>query len=418
AVIEEDAAPDGVAALWVGPTSPALAAGLAGTEHATEAWIVRSVPRGLVLCGGGPRGTLYAVYHFLEDVLGVRWWTPYAESVPRRRALVLARVDRRGQPAFVYRDVHGIDGPSAFRARNRLNGDAAEESFGPPFGVHTFAMYVPPEKYFAAHPEYFSEIGGLRYGGRAQLCLTNPELRQLIVEKLRGSIAAERAAAAAAGREPARLFALSQNDWGRRCGCSRCRAVEEREGAASGVQVEFINAVADAIAASDPDVRLDTLAYSFTFQPPRHVVYRDNVILRVAALYERDFSKPIEHPDNRACLEALEGWRGHARHLRVWDYAVTYGEASDLPLPNLAFLAADYRAYLARGVEGVFVQHDDPLTADLGDLKVWVLLKLLEDPARDPDALIGEFVRGYYGAAAEPIRRWVGRLAAAAQRRP
>ncbi|MDM7462032.1 MAG: alpha-glucuronidase family glycosyl hydrolase, partial [bacterium] len=37
----------------------------------------------LLLSGGRPRGTLYAVYRFLQRQLGVRWWTPWATQTPR-----------------------------------------------------------------------------------------------------------------------------------------------------------------------------------------------------------------------------------------------------------------------------------------------------------------------------------------------
>src|SRR5689334_16248781 len=41
----------------------------------------------LLLAGGRPRGTLYAVYRFLQDECGVRWWTPWASTIPRHRDL-------------------------------------------------------------------------------------------------------------------------------------------------------------------------------------------------------------------------------------------------------------------------------------------------------------------------------------------
>ena len=37
--------------------------------------IIRTLGKDLVLVGGHPRGTLYAVYTFLEDHLGCRWWS-------------------------------------------------------------------------------------------------------------------------------------------------------------------------------------------------------------------------------------------------------------------------------------------------------------------------------------------------------
>ena len=40
--------------------------------------VIQTRPPHLILTGGpgAPRGTLYAVYTFLEDMVGCRWWTP------------------------------------------------------------------------------------------------------------------------------------------------------------------------------------------------------------------------------------------------------------------------------------------------------------------------------------------------------
>ena len=78
----------------------------------------------LILAGGRPRGTLYAVYRFLGDEIGVRWWSPFEQHVPRRPTLKIAAMDRSGEPRFHYRDIHLVyasDG-GRFAARNRLNG--------------------------------------------------------------------------------------------------------------------------------------------------------------------------------------------------------------------------------------------------------------------------------------------------------
>ena len=47
-----------------------------------EGWAIRAVDGNLVLTGAPTRGVLYAVYHLLEDGLGVRWWTPWDEDIP------------------------------------------------------------------------------------------------------------------------------------------------------------------------------------------------------------------------------------------------------------------------------------------------------------------------------------------------
>jgi hypothetical protein len=44
----------------------------------------------LIFAGHPKRGCLYAVYSFLQDVVGVRWWAPEDTFVPKKSTLVVA----------------------------------------------------------------------------------------------------------------------------------------------------------------------------------------------------------------------------------------------------------------------------------------------------------------------------------------
>ena len=61
-----------------------------------EDFIVRAAGGDLLLVGGRPRGSLYAVYSFLEKEVGCRWFNWYGdEFVPRLETLEIADLDRR-----------------------------------------------------------------------------------------------------------------------------------------------------------------------------------------------------------------------------------------------------------------------------------------------------------------------------------
>ena len=421
----EDGAPfDGGLTIEIGPTRTVLRLDPEAVRLGPEEWVIRTHGRHLCLYGGRPRGTLYAVYRFLEDRVGVRWWTPYEELVPRRTVLSVRTGLRRGAPSFIYRDIHGVEGPE-FLARNRVNGHftrltgrhGGAERYGPPSQVHNFGLYVRPAEYFDSHPEYFSEVAGLRHGGDAQLCLTNKDVLQLVTTRLERYIAQTREESLRTGEPAPRLFNVSPNDWGNPCGCAPCSALAAEQGSEAGPLIAFVNALAGAIADRYPEVLIDTLAYYYTRRPPQ-LQAADNVSIRFSGLQVRDFSKPVAHPDNASFLSALRGWRTKTRHLRVWDYAVVFGEQGELPLPNLTAIADDLRLYEELGVEGIFIQHGSPVAADMRDLKLWVVAKLLEDPARSHRELIEEFTDGYYGRAGRSIRSYLRFREAAARRRP
>lgn len=413
-------------ALHVGPTRLARHLGIRQEALGPEEWIVRRAGPNLLLCGGRPRGTLYAVYRLLDAHLGVRWWTPRDETVPKDAEPLPAAIDERGAPRFVYRDVFGTEGPREFLARNRLNGHYARLgperggtlSYGPPKQVHNFYLYVPPERYFESHPEFYSEVGGLRYAEGAQLCLTNPELQLLVRDALLRQVDAAEQRARRSGATPPSMYAFSQNDWGRPCDCGACRALGQREGSRSAPLVAFVNGLAEAVAERHPGVLIDTLAYGWSFAPPRTLTARDNVVVRLSGLYQRDFSKPLSHPVHAEYRAAVQGWAARTRHLRIWDYAVTYGDQGDLPRPGPSGLGDELRWYHEQGVEGLFVQFDPPIDADMRDLKLWVLLKLLEDPRRDSGELTREFCHGFYGAAGPHVLRYRELLEEAAAARP
>ena len=426
-IVVESRVQDGSPAIWIGPTAMSRRLGIEDERLGPEEWRIRTDGQHLVLVGGRPRGTLYAVYRFLEDFVGVRWWTPFEETVPRRQDLSLGEIDVGGQPAFGYRDLHGVRGPHVFHARSRANGHysflstayGGNEGYGPPYHVHTFFQYLPPEQHFESQPEFYSEIEGVRSAERSQLCLTNDALLDVVEAKLRKHIEASRAEAERKQAVPPRLFDFSHNDWGRPCTCKPCTELVVREGGQAGPLVRFINRLAGRIAEDYPDVYLDTLAYTHTFRPPRDLRLANNVVLRLAALQYRDYAKPVTDPANREYREAIDGWREKTKHLRIWDYTVTFGRrANNLPFPNLPVVAADFRYYLDHGVEGLFVQHDHPVLSDMRDLKLWIVFKLAEDPTRDLDELVVDFTDGFYGPAAETIREYLTLLERTAERKP
>lgn len=426
ALVEEGA--ESGPAVYVGPTTFAAAHGVDLSELAPEEWLIRTMGPNLVLIGGWPRGTLYAVYHFLEDVLGVHWWNPYCETVPSKRTLETGRLSRRGKPVFRYRDIYMLyanDG-GRFAARNRLNrqGDegispeyGGEMGYGPPYHVHTFYMYVPPAQYFSQHPEWFSLINGERRGeGHYQLCLTNAELRELFVAKLKAYIEESRASAQKAGTPAPTVYDISQNDWGGQCQCEACQRIVKREDSEAGTLLDFLNYIADAIKEEYPDVYIDTLAYTYTQKPPKTIRPRDNIIIRLCDT-QSNFTRCITDPENASFRDHLLSWAAITKHLRIWDYAVTYGPYYGLPLPTIHTYPVDYRFYAEHNVEGVFTEHEYPILADMRDLKIWMMMKLLEDPYQDYEKLLATFTDGFYGPAGRHIRTYLQGLEAASARK-
>jgi len=70
---------------------------------------IRTVGSDLILAGGRPRGTLYAVYTFLEDQLDCRWWSSKVSTIPKKPTIVIDRLNIRYVPVLEYREPFWFD---------------------------------------------------------------------------------------------------------------------------------------------------------------------------------------------------------------------------------------------------------------------------------------------------------------------
>ncbi|MBN1489055.1 MAG: DUF4838 domain-containing protein [Phycisphaerae bacterium] len=391
--------------LLVGPDAARLAAADFSTDElGEEGLIIRTVGTDLILAGGRPRGTLYAVYTFLQDTLGCRWWTPDVATIPHKPTLTIPELNIRFVPKLEYREPYWFTAFDAdWAARNRCNG--ARPPLADKHGgriqyegfVHTFYGLIPPDRYFEAHPEWFSEIDGQRKHEHAQLCLTNEAMRAELVRNLKARLR----------KNPqARIASVSQNDWHGNCQCSRCAAVDAEEGGPSGSLLRFVNAVAAEIEPEFPHVAISTLAYQYTRKPPKHVRARPNVIVRLCSI-ECSFSKPLEDERNAAFRDDIKGWSKMCERLYIWDYTTNFAHYI-LPHPNLRVLGPNIRFFVEHNVKGIFEQgaYQSP-GSEMMELRAWVLARLLWDPSLDANALIDEFLDGYYGPAAPHIRAYL-----------
>ena len=407
----------------VGDTELARKQGLLSSQLPPEKWIVRSFGNEVLLNGGGPRGALFAVYHFLEDCCGVRWWSEFEEDVPPAGPLDLPALDLEGQPAFAYRDIYRANQGSQaarFERRVRMNAHGGADlggayCFGPPNFCHTFDWYLNADKYMKDHPEWFSLRKGHRVGGQrsGQLCLTNPEVKEEVLKRLLANIEKGTARAKEKGVEPPRIYDMSHNDNQSYCECDRCKAAAEQYGL-SGVNLNFVNALAAEVAKRYPDVLLCTWAYQYTQPVPKGGVRAaDNVIVRLCDTGSNQASS-IAEPDNRAYYDCVMAWSKVTKHLFVWDYAITFSKGlTGLPFPSEFHYGDLFRHYRAYNVSGIFWEHEHPYKADMWELKFFLETKLMENPDLDCNALIERFMREYYGPAGGHVlayRRYLDKI--------
>ncbi len=407
-IVDEAQAAGPAKRIVVGPSAAFKAAcpdvDLAALKH--DGIVLRTVGDTLYLAGGRPRGTLYAVYTFLEDVVGCRWWSSDASFVPDRPLLRVDALDTVYTPKLQYREAfyrNALRNP-LFAATLKLNGhfENIPDEYGGHYRIigwcHTFNQILPPGKYFAQHPEWYSEIDGARKPSGAQLCLTNEEMK---AEFIKNALEWVR-------KDPdAGMISISQNDCHGACQCAACKAIEEEEGSPSGPIVRFVNDVAEAIEAEFPDMLIETLAYSYSRKAPKLVKPRKNVLIRLCSI-ECSFAQPLGEGDHNETFRAdAEAWSAVAPQLYVWDYVTNFRNYI-LPHPNLRVIAPNIRFFVENRAIGLFEQGDSGCScSDFPELRAWLMAHLMWDPSLDPDELISEFMEGFYGPASEPLLAYI-----------
>ena len=344
----------------------------------------------LFIAGDNDRGVLYGVYGLLEEVFGCRFYTALVEKVPQRTRLTVPDgLNLVRNPAFEFRDTNWLSAQTAdFAAKRGYNGQFShltqrEGGAITYFGnfVHTFNDYVPVERYYETHPEYFSMVNGVRLREQTQLCLTNPEVLEIVTQSVLDNIKAN---------PNRKIFSISQNDCYNPCTCPECARVDAEEGSHAGTLIRFVNAVAEEVEKQYPDVIIDTLAYQYTRTPPKLTRPRDNVAVRFCTI-EACFSHPLSRCTavskdfqgrvGEATLQQdLKGWSQICNRIYIWDYTTDFAHYL-MTFPNLYVLGENIRFFQENSVAGLFEQgNGESVSGEFGELRAYVLSKLMWNP--------------------------------------
>ena len=362
------------------------------------------------ISGGRPRGTLYAVYQFLEELVGIRFLTAEHTHVPDAAALEIPCGGYSYSPPFSFRWSYYRENSEvpAFAAKRKVNTVTDAENLGGKTQQqlinHSFHALVPYGTYGERHPEYYALVDGKRdtntHGGGPQLCVTNPE----VIE-----VAAESAIRQLSDRPEATNISVSQADTAAYCRCETCEALNEAKDSPMGSQLIFVNAVAERIEREHPHVKVGTLAYWYTRKPPKTVTPRHNVQIQLCSI-ECCTHHAIDNPDceqNQAfCQDTIE-WGKICNDIWIWNYNTNF-RSYDLPFPNLRSIAPNVRYFLRNNAKGVFMQaNGNGLTGEFSDLRNYLISHLIWNPYLDADTLLTEFVNLHYEAAAPPILEYI-----------
>ena len=346
---------------------------------------------------GGPQGTIRAVTTFLEDVVGVRWFIPGPGGtvVPKTKDIsVTAQFDRTFVPAMGYYEGQSIHTTPI--ADYALNFRSAVLYL--PRGGHSWEVHVSDREYYKDHPEYFALLpSGKRSkatyaaDGRltrnAHLCTSNPEVRRIIVAKIRAEF-----------DKGYDMVQLGQSDGWEPCLCAECMKMDAHRSAASITRDRPCEKIwlmhkwiLDELKKSHPHKLVNVLVYGPTKYPSKKFdALPDNAITEMA---------PIT-PDR------LEAWRGKIRKLATYVYwwEDDVSRCGFVPEVSPEWLQKTLRFYRDMGVIGI--TKGPRLNWGLGGPTYYAFGKLMGDPDTNIDNLLHEYCMGVYGDSGGIMKRF------------
>ena len=361
---------------------------------------IRASNGDLFILGGSDAAVNNAVYEFLERYLGCKWYAPNAEIVPALNAISLVvPIEYSYTPEITTRTVH-----SRLFYENKDYADQhkvtyeAFPNYVPIARVHTFHRFVPEEKFYKKHPEYYAWRGDKRLP--TQLCLTNKSVLQIVKDSVRSMF----------NRYPeASVISVSQDDNQQYCQCENCARIDGEEESPAGTMIRFVNKVAEAF----PDKTISTLAYQHTRKPCK-TRPASNVLITLCSI-ECDRSGPIEEKCTDFA-DDLKGWGKLTDNIRIWDYTTQFTNFL-APFPNIHTLKPNIELFKNNGAKWVFEQHSHN-PSELFELRSYVTAKLLWDPTLDLNDLLTEFTNGYYGEAGVYVKQYIDQIHAELKKDP
>lgn len=347
-----------------------------------------------IILEGGKEGLEYAAYTFLEDYVGIKKLTDTQTYYPDNKEISFEKKNHRFNPPIIFREAHL---PINKRDKEYFHWHKLNRHQDGSWGmwVHTFKPLVNPKKYFKSHPEYFSLVGGKRinYG---QLCLSNPEVLNLLCENLSKKMEEQ---------PEAYYWSVSQNDTHNSCQCENCLALNKKYETESGAMIWFVNQVAERF----PNKCISTLAYQYTRKAPKNIKPRNNVNIMLCTI-ECDRSVPIEKSQSdKSFVKDIEDWGKLTNNIIVWDYVVDFRNYLT-PFPNFRVLKENINFFLKNGTHLMFQQGSGDNWSDFSEMKEYVISKLLWNPNASVEHYMKEFSDLYYGKASPYIMEYLTTL--------
>lgn len=396
---------------------------------------VRAGDGNLYLYGEGLTGNAFAVYDFLEEFLGCRFYTIVGDmKIPKHPTLILPSPDFSRIPSIpsfrVTRWSAEFPAEIDFFRRSRLSEGLPR--IGTPVQGHALPCYLPSglipygeringtfgpykyfkdKKYFETNPEFFSLDKNGKRVPTMQFCFSNPAMRAEFFKNFEYTIEQEyRGGRAWMGVE-------HDDHGGAFCYCENCKKLEEKWGCLAGPYYDFLFDLCERFGRKYPDLLFTASAYrpEQTVTPPDSIKRLPaNLGIRIATLNGVDFSKPLTHPDNRKSLEDTAKWSTRTDRFQVQLYPTPYPRPIvSFPLiANIHRVTENIRLFRDLGVWAISGEFGFRSFDFIGfaELRLYMIAAMVRNADGDETELIKDFMNNCYGPAGESMFQYYSEL--------
>lgn len=334
-----------------------------------------------------PLGLQFGVYGLLDEVFGCRFLAKNAEYIPVHGTLsVPDSLDIVREPSYRNRFFTTEPSCSSFdltwAMKNRLGFDRTGTA------IHGNYRYLPPEKYFKEHPEWYPMS---REGKRAPkddwFCWSNPEVAKELTVVLREKLKAQ---------PKDHNLQMGQGDNSVDCLCPECRKINEEHGSPNAACLLALNRVAEKLMPEFPEHRITTFAYHNTAAAPQKINISPFIV--ITYVNTGDHMKVFTNSAKRA--GDFKQWTNAAKEIVIYDWSVNFGNML-LPFPNIKARAEDIRLFHDQSPAVVVGFAPQVMGGgDFIELREWLFARMMWDTSTDIDAAERDFLKCYYGEAA------------------
>lgn len=406
-----------------------------------EGYLIRTIGDRLVLAGNDTYpyyGTRYAVFDFLGR-LGVRWFLPgdFGEVVPTMTTIAVGELNVVERPDFPMRSfwTHNKTEEMGkerelWMIRNRLN-PRSPYWFGVP-SDGSLVGYLPRDQ-VTQHPEWFAlQPDGSRNPNLP--CMTDelrrhdpkyagqPRILDEVLKKVGEDVKAGR-----------RVSSMAPEDGIPACDCDNCRKLSIRytdgymaDRDAGGPAPEyltsqewffFVDKLLEATAEKYPGHIISTNGYANRVFPPE-VSPTFNRHKNLTVMFADILGCTIHGYDNPKCWQMREQYNMLKQWCKISDKVWVYGYNYTMLVSKATLTPMTRRVrstvpmVKAAGSIGFFDQEEADMS--LLGIPIYVARMALEwDTKADVDAILADFYRKWFGAAAKPMQEYYNALEAA-----